>query len=337
MTAKPKQTCAVLGAGSWGSALAILLARYGHSVHLWGHDVTHLEALLVDQSNQHYLPDIEFPQSLHIKTELPAALHDVSHIIVAVPSHAVQQLLVQIKPFLVSTDIGIIIASKGLDPTTQLLLPTLAQNMLDQEQAFALLSGPSFAKEVAMGMPTAVVLATHLDSYAQRAIALFHHENFRVYLCDDMVGVAIGGVVKNVMAIAAGISDGLGFGANARAALITRGLAEMMRLALAMQARAQTLMGLSGLGDLMLTATDNQSRNRRFGLALGQGHSCQYALETIGQVVEGMHNAIQVLALATQYQVDMPIVSHVQQVISGELTPQKAVHALLTRPPGEET
>ena len=335
MTVKHRQPCAVLGAGSWGTAIAIMLARYGHDTNLWGHDPVHLQDLLNDHCNQRFLPGIQFPDPLHIKTELTTTLRDVDDVVIAVPSHAVATVLTAIKPLLESTDVGIILVSKGLDPHTNELLPKLISNIL-AAHPLALLSGPSFAKEVAQGMPTAVALATNSSTYAERVLKRFHHENFRVYLCNDMTGVAIGGVVKNVLAIAAGISDGLGFGGNARAALITRGLAEMMRLAVAMKADPKTLMGLSGLGDLTLTAMDNQSRNRRFGLALGQGHTCQYALDSIGQVVEGKQNASQVLRLSQHYQVNMPIVAHVQQVISGELTPQKAVHELLRRPPTDE-
>ena len=318
---------AVLGAGSWGTALSILLAKNGHLVHLWDRDPALIKTLQQQTMNPVYLPDITFPDKIRATASLDAAIQAAEFVLIAIPSSGFCQLLTKIKTY----NKPLIWASKGLEPQNNQLLHEVITSICGTKLQAALLSGPSFAKEVAQAAPTAVVVASQDKAYASSVIELFANDYFRPYYSDDVIGVEIGGAVKNVMAIAAGIADGLGFGANARAALITRGLNEITRLAIALGARAETLMGLSGLGDLILTCTDDQSRNRRFGLALGQGFSAKQALNDIGQVVEGADNVSQVIALADKYHLDMPITTHVQQVLQQLITPRQAVKSLFSR------
>ncbi|MEW8126971.1 MAG: NAD(P)H-dependent glycerol-3-phosphate dehydrogenase, partial [Candidatus Thiodiazotropha endolucinida] len=271
---EPNNTAiAVLGAGSWGTALAILLSGNGHSVSLWGHLQEEIEALIRDRENKQYLPGVGFPPLLHPEIELHKALHGASEILIAVPSHAFQSVASNIAPLLQAQP-GITWATKGFEPGTQQLLSEVAAERLPGRE-LAVISGPTFAGEVARGLPTAVTVAATTTEHAERIAELLHAPWFRAYTSDDLVGVQVGGASKNVLAIAAGIADGLGFGANTRAALITRGLTEIMRLGLKLGGRQETFMGLAGLGDLVLTCTDNQSRNRRMGLALAEGLSME--------------------------------------------------------------
>ncbi len=320
----------VLGAGSWGSALAILLAKNGNNVRLWGRDANKIAAMQQQSCNPYFLPDIPFPKNITLFSDLSQCLNGVNDILIAVPSHAFQSTLVACKPYLKSS-CQIISATKGLEPQSSCLLHKVVAEELGAAASFAILSGPSFAKEVARGLPTAICLASDNESLLDSMVARLHNNSFRVYKSHDVIGVQIGGVVKNVLAIAAGIADGLKFGANARAALITRGLAEMCRLGDAMGGQAQTFTGLAGLGDLVLTCTDDQSRNRRFGLALGQGKEIAAAEQEIGQVVEGKSNAGEVFRLAEQQQVDMPIVEQVYNIIFHGKPPQQAVMTLMSR------
>lgn len=327
----------VLGAGSWGTALAIHLARQQHEVVLWGHHAPMMQTLQAARVNQYYLPKSPFPPKLAICSDLAQAFASEKQTIVllAVPSHAFSQTLLKIKPFLAANVIGILWGTKGLSPQGE-LLHTICQQHCPQ-LPMGVLSGPSFAAEVAQGLPSAVTIATNEISFGEILLSAFHSEVFRTYLSNDLIGVQLGGAVKNVLAIAVGMSDGLGFGANARCALITRGLAELSRLALKLQAQLSTVMGLSGVGDMVLTCTDNQSRNRRFGLALGEGHSSEQAEKAIGQVVEGKTNAQQVMLLANQQQVEMPICEQVTAVLYHQVLPQQAVDNLLKRSPKSET
>lgn len=327
----------VLGAGSWGSALAIYLARQQHSVVLWGHRPDEMQTLQTERSNKHFLPGFSFPEQLTISSDLKDAFlqaGDTATVLIMVPSHAFRDITLRIKPFL-STKMGILWGTKGLTQEGQFLHTICQQNC--GHLPLGVLSGPSFAKEVACSLPTAVTIATDTPSFGEQMLKAFHSEVFRVYLSQDLIGVQLGGVVKNVLAIAVGMSDGLGFGANARAALITRGLAELCRLGNALGAQMTTLMGLSGVGDMVLTCTDNQSRNRRFGLALGEGRSIEEAEHTIGQVVEGKKNVKQVMTLADKNGVEMPICEQVYAVLYDGLLPQQAVQNLLTRTPKNET
>ncbi|MCV6636628.1 NAD(P)H-dependent glycerol-3-phosphate dehydrogenase [Candidatus Albibeggiatoa sp. nov. NOAA] len=319
----------VLGAGSWGTALALVLARNGHSIWLWSHEQPHVDQMRAERQNNQFLPDYPFPDNIELVDDLACATK-TQQILIVVPSHAFHATLSRIQPYL-QPNTQICWATKGFEYKTGLLLHEVAHNVLGQ-QAFSVLSGPSFAKEVAKQLPTAVTIASDIQENAQFWVNAFHDPYFRPYLSSDLIGVQIGGAVKNVMAIAAGIADGLGFGANTRAALITRGSAEMLRLGIAMGGQAETFMGLAGMGDLVLTCTDNQSRNRRFGFALAQSQKTHdEILAEIGQVVEGIHAAREVSHLAQKYQVDMPIVDHVQQVLTQQITPKQAVQSLLSR------
>ncbi|MCU7942075.1 MAG: NAD(P)H-dependent glycerol-3-phosphate dehydrogenase [Candidatus Thiodiazotropha endolucinida] len=327
---EPNNTAiAVLGAGSWGTALAILLSGNGHSVSLWGHLQEEIEALIRDRENKQYLPGVGFPPLLHPEIELHKALHGASEILIAVPSHAFQSVASNIAPLLQAQP-GITWATKGFEPGTQQLLSEVAAERLPGRE-LAVISGPTFAGEVARGLPTAVTVAATTTEHAERIAELLHAPWFRAYTSDDLVGVQVGGASKNVLAIAAGIADGLGFGANTRAALITRGLTEIMRLGLKLGGRQETFMGLAGLGDLVLTCTDNQSRNRRMGLALAEGLSMERARLSIGQEVEGVHAAQEVYALSQRHGVEMPISEQVYRVLYEGLAPKEAVHNLLER------
>lgn len=323
----------VLGSGSWGSALALYLAKQHHQVVLWGHDPDEMTACAKTHVNEHYLPGFTFPEHVTFTSSIVDAFQQVTNktiILLVVPSHAFAEVTQLISPFL-PEGVGVAWATKGLSEQGDLLHEICEQNC--GKRPMAILSGPSFATEVAKGLPTAVTIATTEPAFGQALQDAFHSETFRVYLSDDIQGVELGGAVKNVLAIAVGMSDGLGYGANARSALITRGLAELCRLGDALGAKHATLIGLSGVGDIVLTCTDNQSRNRRFGLSLGQGISQADAEKTIGQVVEGKTNAKQVMLLAKKFNVDMPICSQVFEVLFGNLSPQQAVNNLLTRPP----
>ncbi|HAT06195.1 MAG TPA: NAD(P)H-dependent glycerol-3-phosphate dehydrogenase, partial [Aeromonas salmonicida] len=256
-----------MGAGSYGSALAISLARNGHPTLLWGHDPVHVAELEHDRCNKAFLPDVPFPADLQLTADLQRAVQAAPVLLLVVPSHVFGQVLSQVKPFL-RPDTRIAWATKGLEPDSGRLLQDVARDVLGETIPLAVISGPTFAKELAAGLPTAISVASTHDDFADELSHLLHcGRSFRVYTNPDFVGLQLGGAVKNVIAIGAGLSDGLGFGANARTALITRGLVEMQRLGAALGADAKTFMGMAGLGDLVLTCTDNQSRNRRFGLA----------------------------------------------------------------------
>ncbi|MDX5407430.1 MAG: NAD(P)H-dependent glycerol-3-phosphate dehydrogenase [Chromatiaceae bacterium] len=306
---------AVLGAGSYGTALAICLARNGNTISLWGRNRDDMAQMAAQRINQKYLPDIALPDSLQLTADLAAAVSSSRDILVVVPSHAFADTLRQIKPLL-RADARVAWATKGLEPETGRLLQDVAREILGEQVSLAVLSGPTFAKEMAMGLPTAISLSsTDADFIRQLSDLLHCAKSFRVYTNPDFIGVQLGGAVKNVIAIGAGMADGIGFGANARTALITRGLTEMCRLGCALGAKKDTFMGMAGLGDLVLTCTDNQSRNRRFGLLLGQGKPVGEAMQSIGQVVEGYRNAKEVFNLAQRVGVEMPITEQIYQVL----------------------
>mgnify|MGYP000680803947 CR=1 FL=1 len=326
----------VLGAGSYGTALAICLARNGHQTLLWGRDSEHVAQMASDRENRRYLPEVTFPSSLQLEGDLAKAVGASDNILVVVPSHAFGDMLKQIKPYL-SAQSKVAWATKGLEPETGRLLQDVARDVLGQEVSLAVLSGPTFAKEMAAGLPTAISMSsTDADFVTELSDLLHCQKHFRVYLNNDFIGVQLGGAVKNVIAIGAGMADGIGFGANARTALITRGLAEMTRLGAALGADANTFMGMAGLGDLVLTCTDNQSRNRRFGLALGQGKEVEQAMKDIGQVVEGYRNTKEVYLLARRMKVEMPIVEQVYQVLYQGKSAKHAAFDLLSREPKVE-
>ncbi len=327
---KQQSPIAVLGAGSWGTALAIQLCRAGGSVTLWGHEAELMANISAARCNERYLPGVPLPKQLSLDADLGSALQNVQDVLVVVPSHAFRAVLTQLRPLLKS-DARLAWATKGLESGSGKLLHEVAEEVLGKDIATAVVSGPTFAREVAEGLPTAVTVASTDVVFAADMAARLHSKTFRAYTNDDVTGVEVGGAVKNVLAIAAGIADGLGYGANARTALITRGLAEMMRLGETLHGQRETFMGLAGLGDLVLTCTDDQSRNRRLGLALGQGKLLEEALAAIDQVVEGVQTAREVHDLALSQGVDMPITEQVYAVLYDARKPKDAVQALLNR------
>ncbi len=312
---KPSVAMTVIGAGSYGTALAISLARNGEYVVLWGHEPEHMAQLEIDRSNEAFLAGVSFPETLILTADLKQAVEASRDLLVVVPSHVFGLVLAQMAPYL-KPDSRICWATKGLEPETGRLLQDVAKETLGDFISLAVLSGPTFAKELAAGLPTAISVASTDPDFVEDLQEKIHcSRTFRVYANNDFIGMQLGGAVKNVIAIGAGMSDGIGYGANARTALITRGLAELTRLGLALNADRETFMGMAGLGDLVLTCTDNQSRNRRFGLALGQGQSVEQAQDDIGQVVEGYRNTKEVRALAKRVGVEMPIVEQIYQVL----------------------
>ncbi|HEY9148413.1 MAG TPA: NAD(P)H-dependent glycerol-3-phosphate dehydrogenase, partial [Gammaproteobacteria bacterium] len=308
---------AVLGAGSWGSALAIQLARNGIDTLLWGRDEQQMAKMAADRCNSRYLPDIPLPDKLTPLSDLAQTLDRATALLVVVPSHAFRHTLEQIAPQL-RPGLPLAWATKGLEPGSRKLLHQVTRETLGEARPAAVISGPTFAKEVAKGLPTAVTVASTDPDTAEYFASCLHGGTFRAYTASDVVGVELGGACKNVLAIAAGIADGLGYGANTRAALITRGLAELMRLGAPLGGHPETFMGLAGLGDLVLTCTDDQSRNRRVGLALGQGKTLEQAIAEIGQAVEGVKSAPEVFALARELGVEMPITEQVYRVLYQE-------------------
>jgi glycerol-3-phosphate dehydrogenase (NAD(P)+) len=320
---------AVLGAGSWGTALAVLLARHGAAIRLWGHLAAEVERLRADRENRQFLPGVALPAGVEPTTDLAAAVAGADEVLIVVPSHAFRAVTTALAAVL-PPGIAVSWATKGFEPDTGLLLHEVAAQVLPG-RSHAVLSGPSFAGEVARGLPTAITVASTDPGHAERIAGYLHGEAFRAYTSDDVVGVEVGGAAKNVMAIAAGIADGLGFGANARAALITRGLAEITRLGLALGGRPETFMGLAGVGDLTLTCTDDQSRNRRMGLALARGLSVAQARAEIGQEVEGVSTARAVYRKSRDLGVEMPITEQTYLVLYEGLAPLAAVQALLGR------
>lgn len=317
----------VMGAGAWGTALAVSFARAGQQVYLWGRDTERLREMDRTRENARYLPGISLPISVVPLTSLASLPATVSTVVLAAPLQATRTLL---ELALARGLRQFVCTAKGIETQSCLLAHEIVTAVLPEAVAVAIISGPSFAREVAEGRPTALTIATRHDAFGRSLVAGLHTPSLRPYLTDDVVGVAVGGAVKNVLAIAAGIADGLALGANSRAALITRGLAEMARFGAALGGRAETFMGLSGLGDLVLTCTDNQSRNRRFGLALGRGMAPAEA-ERVSGLVEGITTAAAVSARAEACGVDMPICTQVARTLRGDCTPADAVRALMSR------
>ena len=327
---------AVLGAGAWGTALALLIACNGRPVRLWTRNAAAAAALAADRENRRYLPGHPFPASLTIEPELEAAAAGADEVLISVPSHAFRAVIGRIAGTVTRVGAGVTWATKGLDPESGRWLHEVAVDALGTAARAAVVSGPTFAGEVAKGLPAAVAVACADLDRARRLAGLLHGPRFRAYANDDVAGVSLGGAVKNVLAVAAGVADGLGLGANTRAAIVSRGLSEMLRLGRMVGARPVTLMGLAGLGDLVLTCTDDQSRNRRFGLALAAGDRPDEARERVGGVVEGATAAPVVFALAEQFGIEMPITEQVAAVVRGDSAPAEAVEALLARSPSSE-
>lgn len=323
-----RMSIAVLGAGSWGTALALVIARNGHTVRLWDYCRQHINDLTRQRENIRFLPGYQLPSNIEPVADLHQALEKVNEALVVVPSHGFAALMASLSGL--EDDIGLAWATKGLEPGTNRLLHEVATEILNNRD-FAVISGPSFAGEVAQGLPTAVTVASPNLNLAQRVANYLHGERFRTYTTDDHIGVQVGGAAKNVLAIATGISDGLCFGANTRAAIITRGIAEITRLGVALGGRLETFMGLAGLGDLVLTCTDNQSRNRRMGIALARGNSVEEARCVIGQEVEGIITASAIHVMAKRLGIEMPISEQVYRVLYQGITPDEATRNLLAR------
>lgn len=324
---------AILGAGAWGTALAISLSTR-HRVTLWARDAEQIAAMCASSRNQRYLPEIPLPQELHLTSDLNAALVDAELILLVVPIAALRTTLCRIAEL--SAPIPVIWACKGFEAGSALLPHQVVAASLPPYFPHGVLSGPSFALEVARGLPTALTLASGDGEFARQMAQSLHHARLRIYSSTDVIGVEVGGAVKNVLAIAAGISDGLGFGYNARAALITRGLAEMTRLGLKLGGSAETLGGLSGAGDLILTCTGDLSRNRRVGMLLAQQQALPDILRQLGHVAEGVYTVREVHQLAQRLSVDMPICAAVYRVLYEQVPAASAVEELLSRTPNAE-
>ncbi len=321
---------AVVGAGSWGTALAIQFARNGREVRLWGRDAAEIAILADNRANARYLPGATFPDSLVVTPKLEACLGGVRDVLVSVPSHAFREILNALRPLL-AADVRVCWATKGFELRTGKLPHQVAADVLGEDRSVAVLSGPTFAKEVGMSLPTAMTIAANDSAFAEELAVALSGDNFRAYTSNDIIGVEVGGAVKNVLAIGAGMSDGLGFGANSRVALINRGLVEMTRLGVALGASKDTFMGLAGMGDLVLTCTDDQSRNRRMGLALAAGKSVAEAQADIRQVVEGVLAAEAVQEVADELGIEMPICHQVYRILYQGASPREAVGALMRR------
>jgi glycerol-3-phosphate dehydrogenase (NAD(P)+) len=329
----------VLGAGSWGTALAAQMARNGHAVTLWGRDPRQIAELHESRINQRYLPGITLPETLQYSNQLAASVECARLVLVVVPSHAFPETLTAIAPQSAHL-VGVAWATKGFELGSGRFLHEVAASMLPVDMPLAVVTGPSFAKEVAQGLPTAVTVHSDDAGFARLTAECLHGSSFRAYTGSDMLGAELGGAMKNVLAVATGIADGMQLGLNARAGLITRGLNEMLRLNAALGGRTETLMGLAGLGDLVLTCTGDLSRNRRLGLALGRGESLDAAVQAIGQAVESIQTVDEVMRLAARAQLELPISGLVQGVLHQDITPQEGLRLLLAReqkpeyPPG---
>ena len=330
MTASDKPKVAVLGAGSWGTALAALIARHGHPTVLWGRDPAVASAIDGRHENPRYLPGIALPAGLRATTSLPHALADAGLVLVVVPSHAFAETLRALAP-LRPAGAGVAWATKGFEPGSGRFLHEVAGEVLGDGVPLAVVTGPSFAKEVAEGLPTALTVHSDDAGFCQQVADALHGPAFRAYTGNDMRGAELGGAMKNVLAVATGVADGMALGLNARAGLITRGLNEMLRLNIALGGRPETLMGLAGLGDLVLTYTGDLSRNRRLGLALGRGASIADAVREIGQVVESLQTADEVMRLANAHGIELPIAEGVRDVLHGAVTPAEGLARLMAR------
>lgn len=323
----------VLGAGAWGTALAISLAQR-HSVTLWARNVQQVADMRASAKNQRYLPDIPLPPELKLEADFNHALVDAQMLVLAIPISALRETLGMIA--LLKVPVPVVWLCKGFEAETSLLAHQVVEAVLPQSFPRGVLSGPSFAQEVAHGLPTALVLASNDIEFARQAAQNLHNPRLRIYTSNDVAGVEVGGAVKNVLAIAAGISDGMGFGYNTRAALLTRGLSEMTRLGIKLGGRAETLGGLSGVGDLILTCTGDLSRNRKVGLLLAQQHALPFILRELGHVAEGVYSVRAVHHLVHKLAVEMPICEAVYRILYEQVEAVSAVEDLLNRVPDSE-
>ncbi|GIX32789.1 MAG: glycerol-3-phosphate dehydrogenase [NAD(P)+] [Lysobacterales bacterium] len=330
MPAQRRPRIAVLGAGSWGTALAVLLARREADVVLWGRDAALIAEIERVRENPRYLPGVALPPVIAVGSAIANAVREADLVVVVVPSHAFRAVLKELAEHLPAS-CGVAWATKGFDPESGRLLHEVAREILPGGTPIAAITGPSFAREVAEGKPGAVTVHSPDPAFAERVAALLHTGWFRAYTGSDLIGAGLGGAMKNVLAVATGVCDGMGLGANARAGLITRGMAEMLKLNAALGGRPETLMGLAGLGDLVLTCTGDLSRNRRLGILLGQGVPLAEALARIGQVVEGVQTARIIVRHVERAGLDLPITEHVHRVLQGELTAEEGMRRLLAR------
>jgi glycerol-3-phosphate dehydrogenase (NAD(P)+) len=323
----------IIGAGAWGTALAISLAPK-HCVTLWARDADQIKAMLSTRLNQRYLPDIALPANLELSADFSAALKAAELVIIALPTAALRSILLQLAQS--SYRFGVVWACKGFEAETSQLPHQVVAEVLPAGFPCGVLSGPSFAQEVARGLPTALTFASADEEFARSTAQALHHARLRIYASSDVIGVEVGGAVKNVMAIASGICDGMGLGHNARAALLTRGLAEITRLGLKLGGRPETLGGLSGLGDLILTCTGDLSRNRQVGLLLAQQHDLPEILRRLRHVAEGVYTVREVHHLAQKLDVAMPICDAVYRILYENIPPVEMIVELLNRTPNLE-
>jgi glycerol-3-phosphate dehydrogenase (NAD(P)+) len=324
---------AIIGAGSYGTALALVAARSGHAVQLWAHDPAVAKTIAAQRENQVYMPSFALPENIHPTHDLHEALREVEFVITAVPSHVCREVYTNMLPFL-RAEMIFVSATKGIEIHTQMRMEEVVRDVLNNHFAprYVALSGPSFALEVAQDQPSAIVAASSEIEAAQAVQAALSSTTFRVYTNTDVAGVEIGGAVKNVMAIATGVVNGLGLGYNSVTALITRGLAEMTRLAVKLGGRGETLAGLAGMGDLVLTCLGNLSRNRQVGVALGQGRTLEQIISETRQVAEGVKTAQATHELSQRIGVEMPITEGVYQMLYEGKTPQQLLQELMGRP-----
>ena len=327
---------AILGGGGWGTALGVHLARAGHDVRLWARDAALVEDMRARHANAVYLPDVRFPDALTVTNDLPQALDGSGLVVAAIPSHGTREILRDAAPH-VRAGALVVSATKGLEQDTLFRVSEIIRQELKTGVSIAVVSGPSFAAELARRLPTAVSVASNDPGAVERVQADFRAPNFRLYGTDDVLGVEIGGALKNVIAIAAGVVEGLGLGHNALAGLITRGLAEISRVACAAGAKRETLAGLSGLGDLVLTCTGALSRNRHVGLELASGRPLQDILAGMKMVAEGVRTTEAALALAARHGVEMPIAVQVAELLAGRKDARTALEELMLRPQRSET
>ncbi len=325
----------VLGAGSWGTALAIHLSRNGHQVRLWARDAELVGRMRDERRNPSYLPDVPFPPGMTPTGQLDATLDGVAYVLTAVPSHGLRAVVREAAP-LIPPGVTLVSTTKGIEPVTLRRMSEVIAEEAGNRHPVAVVSGPSFASEVARQLPTAVSVACADTATATGVQQEFRGPSLRLYVTDDVAGVEMGGAMKNVIAIAAGVVDGLGLGHNAMAALITRGLAEMARLACAVGGRRDTLAGLSGLGDLVLTCTGELSRNRTVGVQLGRGKGLDEILSGMRMVAEGVRTTDAALALGARHGIELPIAAQMAAVLHGRTTPREAVERLMLRPPRSE-
>ncbi|HLE19537.1 MAG TPA: NAD(P)H-dependent glycerol-3-phosphate dehydrogenase [Vicinamibacteria bacterium] len=323
----------VIGAGSWGTALARLAALQDHPVRLWAYETEVIESIRVRRVNELFLPDIELPSSLFVTNDLAETTRSAEILLIAVPSQHVREVLVKVAPH-VPPDALLVSATKGIEEETLLRMSEVIEQVMrpNGESRVVVLSGPTFAREVASDQPTALVAASHRRELARRVQEELSSLTFRIYTNDDVIGVELGGALKNVIAIAAGVCAGLGLGHNPVAALITRGLAELSRLSVALGGRRKTLAGLAGMGDLVLTCTGQLSRNRTVGVELGKGKPLAAILSSMRMVAEGVPTTHAALALARRHGVEMPITFQMHRLLNGETTPAEAIRKLMSRP-----